>query len=140
MRDHEVVGEQRVQGAPRYADGNDPPTGRDEIGLRVRVRRAPRGERRVGVVAAAHRPGVVRRADRDRVRVDAGRHDGVALRSAVPRRSHDHQTALPRDLHSRRHWIGPIRSGDGRAERHVDDADAVGVLVCDDPLDATNDR
>src|SRR5207245_9552268 len=78
---------------------------------------------------------IVRRANGDDVRVDAWRHDGVALRSAVPRRGHDDQTTAPRDFHGRRHRVDAVGKVGTRAKREIDDAAVVDGAVREDPLD-----
>src|SRR5437879_1997522 len=44
LRHDDAIGEQRIQGASRHAQGNDAPSGCDQIGLRIRVGAAPGGE------------------------------------------------------------------------------------------------
>src|SRR5206468_6721483 len=87
------------------------------------------------VVASAEGSAIVRRADGDHVRVDARRLYRVALRSAVPRRGDDDQTAAPRDFHCRRHRVEAVGDPGGCAKGEIDDADVVGGAVREDPLD-----
>src|SRR5207302_10326679 len=75
-------------------------------------------------------------ANGDGVRVDTWRFDGVALRSAVPRRGHDDQTAAPRDFHGRRHRVEAVGEEGRRAKGEIDDADVVVVAVRENPLDS----
>ena len=137
-----AVGAGQGQGRAHDAGGRNQAARGGEVGLDdvVDLRgaaRAPRGQRVVGVgrsAVGAHG------AHGDHVGRVTGRGDAAHHRLAVGRladvagRCHDHDAGAHRALHRLVERVVAEALGDGRAERHVDDADVELGAVLDGPV------
>ena len=133
--------------APGRLSRRHPPSGRHQVGLhhQVVLRRTARTERRHLIVVARGRALRVERANRRGVRRIAGRRDAaqdacsVRLLSEIPRGGDDEYPGAHRTLHRRAYRIVAIRLIHRPAERQVDDADVVLLLVLNRPVDGLDD-
>ena len=124
----------------------DVAAGRDDVRLQHQVvaRRTLRAVRRQRVVRALRRPVRVHRADRQRVRAVARRGDAaiqrLALGSAPVIACRDHHGDAGADgaLHRLAHRIVAIGLQHRRAQRQVDHANLVLMLVRNHPVDGLN--
>ena len=136
------VGVQAAQGRSGCESRDDLVPRRDEVGLQdvVAVRRSLAAVSRGDVVAAVGGVAVVHRADREDVGIVTGAVDReVPVAAAVAGRHDDHEPCAPRALDGLRQRVGVVGLGRRVAERQVEDADSVRVLVGDRPIDRVDD-